>query len=86
MHTSLGPLFAGGFGPNVPEPFSPAAITPSCGATILIFFAGGFDTGYHALVGINDSGSFTDHAYLRRFFAMLRILRCSYRLDRPGPS
>lgn len=53
-YTSSWPLFAGGFGPTVRASSSPAASSSFCGATILTFFADGFDAGYHVLVTVNN--------------------------------
>ena len=84
MHTSSWPAFAGGFGPAVPIPSLSVVSSPFRGATILTFFAGGFDTDYDESVAVNFSTrSHPVCAYLRRIFGILYFFGSRNRLDRP---
>ena len=84
MHTSSWPVLAGGFGAALPASSWPVGSLASCGATILTFFAGGFDSDYHDLVAVKISTLLTDDAYLGRILIMLGPVRRRYRVDRPG--
>lgn len=68
---------------------SPGASFSFCGATILTFFLGGLDAGYHDEKSQSGSTmvpiSHVTHTYLGRIFGRLDLFKSRYsRLNRPG--